>query len=429
MWLVHEGTPQDDLAQDLAVDASGDLLTASVEGVDGLQSHQPSDDTVRLVLTRRSPDGANRWVKTFEVRVPATPPTLRADIRVRLAADGAGNLLMAGNVHGTVDLGSGPLHDTAFLAKLDSTGTLQWVSTPQGAAVTFVDVAVDAGGQARVAFNTSGGVDFGGARASRPGVVAYTPDGHATATVMVGQPDRGDAGVALTTVALDASGRAIVAGNSQGPVHFGAQSTVAQKEGSPFVAVYDASGTLAWVRVLQSARGTVDSVGVSAAGEVLAAGAFLGGISWGDAHLSGPPPRLSAFVLAVGADGTEHWAHSLGSDVQVGALAVRPTGEATVAGFTYSMLENGAASQDGLGAAQLFTLGYDATGQSLASRLYLAEPPIARGELFGLEAVPAMAVLADGDAVLFGHSDRDTDFGTGHQTPARSDVFLLRVKH
>ena len=73
-------------------------------------------------------------------------------------------------------------------------------------------------------------------------------------------------------------------------------------------------------------------------------------------------------------------------------------------------------------------LRYDATGASVATRLFLSDPPEPRGELVGLEAMPSVAVLPGGDAVLFGHTDRDSDFGPGRRSAARGDVFLLRVK-
>jgi len=70
---------------------------------------------------------------------------------------------------------------------------------------------------------------------------------------------------------------------------------------------------------------------------------------------------------------------------------------------------------------------YWADGASLGLRLYLSDPPRARGELFGVEDIPFVGLMPNGDAILYGHTDRTSDFGTGRQTPARSDTFLLRM--
>ncbi|WP_147443512.1 hypothetical protein [Corallococcus sicarius] len=110
-------------------------------------------------------------------------------------------------------------------------------------------------------------------------------------------------------------------------------------------------------------------------------------------------------------------------------MAVHASGEVLTVGYTYSWLENGTTNQDGLGSAQLFTQRFDAAGQPLVARLFLGVAPEARGELYGVEAVPAVALMPDGDAVLYGHTDRVTDFGVDKLRPLRGDIFLLRVKY
>jgi hypothetical protein len=104
------------------------------------------------------------------------------------------------------------------------------------------------------------------------------------------------------------------------------------------------------------------------------------------------------------------------------------TGEVVVGGFTYNRIEDGTAGSDGMGSSQPVELRYDASGASVATRLFLSDPPQPRGELVGLEAMPSVAILPGGDVLLFGHTDRDSDFGYGRRAAERGDVFLLRVK-
>jgi hypothetical protein len=428
LWEAREGTPQDDLALDAAVDASGDIFTAAVHGIDDLDTRNRSDDKVSLVLTRRSADGETRWQRTFEVRAPETPAELHADVRAQVAVDPAGGLYLAGNVEGLLDFETRELGNGAFVARLDANGTLVWASTPSGNGLTVADLAVDAQGRALVAFNSPGGADFGGGtHGSGAVVVTYSADGRAEHSLSIGRPEGQEDAVELTTLAADGRGRMAVGGRYVGAVRFGNQRVASTRDGSPFFALYS-DGALTWARALQHARGSVTAVGLDGQGEVVATGPFLGTVDWAGKKLQGHPYRYSPFLLSTQSGGQERWGRNLGDGLQVGALAVDSAGEVVVGGFTYNRIEDGAASSDGMGSSQPVALRYDATGAVVATRMFLSDPPQPRGELAGLEAMPTVAVLPGGDALLFGHTDRDSDFGPGRRFAARGDIFLLRLK-
>ncbi|NBD10114.1 hypothetical protein GTY96_14150 [Corallococcus sp. c25j21] len=427
LWLAKEGTAQDDLALDLAVDPTGDLFTAAAYGYDDLGARVPTDDGVQLVLTRRSGAGQTLWTHAYDVRVDPTPVDLRADVHARVAADGTGALLVAGNLQGTTDLGTGKLGDGAFVAKLSADGVTLWANRVPGE-LTVTDVAADAQGRLYVAYTAPGTVDLGGEVKGAPGGVAvFAADGTPVLAIAVGSAESDGAAVEPLSLATGADGGVVVAGRFLGTVRFGTTAVQGSSEGSPFVAQYRATGELDWVKVRPSVKGRVRDVSRDAAGDVVLGGDFQGGFAWAGASLKGAATP-SAFVAVAAADGTERWAHELGVDASVQGVALQDSGEVLAVGYTYSWLENGTTGQDGLGSAQLFTQRFDPTGQPLASRLFLAAPPEARGELYGLEAVPAVALLPDGDAVLYGDSDRVTDFGVDKLTPQRADIFLLRVK-
>jgi len=428
LWLAREGTPQDDLALDATVEVSGDILTAAVHGIDDLHTRAPSDDRVRLVLTRRAPEGETRWQRSFEVRAPETPAELRADVRAHIAADPMGGFFLAGNVEGLLDFETRELGGGAFVARLDANGNLLWASTPRGEGLTVVDLTVDAQGRALVAVNTSGPADFGGATlGTGAGVVTYSLEGTAERTVRIGRPEGAEDRVELTTVAVDGRGRMAVGGRYVGAVRFGGARVESTRDGSPFLALYE-EGALTWVKPLHHARGSVQAVGVDGQGAVVATGPFLGTVDWAGKKLQGHPYRSSPFLIAVRPGGEERWGRTLGDGLQVGSLAVEPGGGVVLGGFTYNRIEDGTAGADGLGSSQPVALRYDVTGASQATRLFLSDPPTPRGELVGLEAIPTVAVLPGGDALLFGHTDRESDLGTGRRSAARGDVFLLRLK-
>ncbi|WP_426755373.1 hypothetical protein [Myxococcus sp. Y35] len=427
LWLRFEGTPQDDLALDAAVDASGDILTLSLQDMDDLDSLQPTDDRAKLVLTRRSPTGETRWQKPFDVRALATPPELRAFVQGRVAADPAGGIVLAGTAEGIVDFVTHKLGDGPFIVRMDADGNVLWANPLGGAGLTVADLAVDAQGRTWVAVNAPGATDFGnGETGSGAMVVTYSREGMAEAVLRVGEP-QGGGRVELTTMALDDAGRMAVGGRYEGAVRFGSQQASAAQEGSPFIAFYQQGG-LTWTKALGQASGTVRDVGLDGEGTVVATGPFLGTVRWGDAQVPGHAFRETAFVVSAKAAGEETWAKGLGDGLQVDSLVLEPSGEMVLAGFTYNRIENGVSGQDGLGSAQPVALRYDAAGGWLHTQMYLSDPPQPRGELYGLEAIPYAGLLPDGDVVLFGHTDRQTDFGTGRQSTSRGDVFLLRMK-
>ncbi|MCY1019333.1 hypothetical protein [Pyxidicoccus sp. MSG2] len=415
LWVAREGTPQDDLALDAAVDASGDIFTVAIHGIDDLETRTRTDDRVSLVLTRRSADGETRWQRTFEVRSPETPAELHADVRAHVAVDPAGGFFLAGNVTGLLDFETRELGDGAFVARLDANGNLVW-ATPAGTGLTVADLAVDAQGRALVAFNDSGAV-----------VVTYSADGKAEHSLSIGRPEGKEDSVELTTLAVDGRGRMAVGGRYVGAVRIGNQRVESTRDGSPFLALYS-DGALTWAKALQHARGSVTAVGLDGQGAVVATGSFLGTVDWASKKLQGHPYRYSPFLISTQSGGQERWSRNLGDGLQVGSLAVDTTGEVVVGGFTYNRIEDGAASSDGMGSSQPVALRYDATGAVVATRLFLSDPPRPRGELAGLEAMPTVAVLPGGDAILFGHTDRESDFGPGRRPAARADIFLLRLK-
>ncbi|MFP2934058.1 hypothetical protein ACLESO_54820, partial [Pyxidicoccus sp. 3LG] len=244
----------------------------------------------------------------------------------------------------------------------------------------------------------------------------------------VGRPEGEEDLVELTALAVDGRGQLAVGGRYVGSVRFGNRRVDSTRDGSPFLALYGEDGALTWARALSHAQGTVRDVGMDGQGTVVATGPYLGTVDWAGVKHPGHPYRSSPFLISAGADGTELWGRNLGDGLQASTLAVEPSGELVLGGFTYNRIENGAATSDGLGSAQPVALRYGADGGARATRLFLSDPPVPRGELYGLEAIPTVAVLPDGDALLFGHTDRESDFGTGRREAARGDVFLLRLK-
>jgi hypothetical protein len=113
-------------------------------------------------VTKLTQDGDYLWARLFDTS-PVVAPT-------SITTDGVGDVLVTASYQGTVDFGCGPLTgggpQGAFVAELDSDGATMWAkqfvggSAASGPAAGW-GAAVDAMGDAYVAGDFSGSIDFG----------------------------------------------------------------------------------------------------------------------------------------------------------------------------------------------------------------------------------------------------------------------------
>jgi hypothetical protein len=112
------------------------------------------------------------------------------------------------------------------------------------------------------------------------------------------------------TIALDAAGRFVLAGNSVSPtVDFGA-GPVAKGAGTLFVAVIARDGTPALARRYDSGVGAITDVAIAADGDILLTGTYNAPTSFGAALT--PIGEEDAFVARLDPEGTPRWARTLG---------------------------------------------------------------------------------------------------------------------
>lgn len=109
-----------------------------------------------------SPDGGTRWARGFGTAYVATAAAV--------AVDGAGDVLVAGDFDGMLDVGAGPMNSSgppvagrraAWVAKLAPDGHALWSNALAGAqSVHASDIAVDGVGNVFVAGGFSKTLDI-----------------------------------------------------------------------------------------------------------------------------------------------------------------------------------------------------------------------------------------------------------------------------
>lgn len=285
------------LSQPKPSDLGGGPVTAGPQGA--------------AILVRLGPDGAFRWGKVYS-------PTLIA-YGLGAAFDPQGNALMTGAFSGIIDFGDGPLTTSqeferdVFVAKVDADGKTLWSKS-------------------------------------------FPSAGLAEPQLQGGR-----------TIAADADGNVIVAGELQGTVSFGGPPLTG---GTPtmaagFVAKFDPNGNHLWSR----RAGVSACASLDAAGNVLVAGNFDGGFDLGE----GPIGDLSqgAYVVKLNAKGAVLLAKTLPGWLAGWpnrSFAVGPSGDFAIAPWFNGSIDLGTGPLTSTGNASAIAK-FDAVGHAIWARV------------------------------------------------------------
>jgi hypothetical protein len=262
-WSATAGGANNDIAYDLAIDASGNVLVAGYYngavnfGMGALPTGGNEDV---FVAKYNGSSGALMWARGYA-------STTGFDSARGVTVDGAGNVYVAGNLAGAVDFGAGAIGGpgAGFILSLDSSGTYAWAKAMTN--TIGWHLAYDAGtSQVVIAARASaGGTDVGdGPVAAVYGgtddtmVVAFSANGTMAWHREFGG-DLSDIGLGITT---DGTGNVYVIGLG-GTDLAGAGSVVAGNGNQDVqVVAFDATHTARWGKMY---GGTVQDRGYGVA--------------------------------------------------------------------------------------------------------------------------------------------------------------------
>lgn len=326
LWTRQFGTNGDDIAYTVAVGSSGDVLVAgtTLGNLEG-NSAGTSDAFVR----KYDSNGNVLWTRQFG--------TFTIDDALSVAVDNSGNALVAGGTRGDLE-GTNVGFVDAYVRKYDAGGNVLWTrqfgsgaSLPLG--VTGIDfisaVATDNAGNVLVAGQTEGQVGSSILGQSDAFVRKYDTAGNELWTQQFGTTTADFA----TAVAIDSSNNITVGGHTSGDLE-GKNAGVTDL----FVRRFDASGNV--LSTVQFGTGLEDrlyDVAVDSSDNVLVAGETRGDFLGTD--VSG----IDAFTRKYNAAGSEVWTLQFGGeqDDKAEGVAVDNSGNVLVVGTTTSKLEDG----------------------------------------------------------------------------------------
>jgi hypothetical protein len=262
-WATRYGGLGKEFVDGVAVDLSGNLLAAGYTiklNDDGTSTYS------NVQIAKFSPTGSSLWLK----QLGNSTGTSGGEAAHAIAADAAGNIIVAGQFRGTVDFdpGSGTRYvtttatESGFVLKLTPAGGFTWVSPflgkSAGAKADCKDLALDASGNIVVGGYYRGPVDFDPGKktlllpsysdTSGGGFIAkLTSAGALSWAQPVGY---GGGYAALEDLTLDAAGNVYVTGTFQGQVDFNpaAATNYLRSNGATdvFVAKFSSAGIYAW---------------------------------------------------------------------------------------------------------------------------------------------------------------------------------------
>jgi hypothetical protein len=282
VWSKHFGHPSGlQVASGVAVDSAGTVfMTGTFSGPVDFGGGAIAAGGQGIFLVHLDTAGNHLWSKPFGGGL--------ADSGASVAVDQSGNVIVTGGFWGTADFGGGALTSAGksdlFIAAFSGTGSYRWSKRfgSQGYDAGS-SVAADGAGNVVVAGSFSGTADFGGGALTSKGgldiiLAKFDTTGNHVWSRRYGDAlDQTGAGVAV-----DGAGSVLVTGALAGEVNFGGGPLASAGGSDVFLAKLDPLAVHQWSHRFGNA-GNQAGVGVCAglAGDVVATGYFGGTSDFG----------------------------------------------------------------------------------------------------------------------------------------------------
>jgi uncharacterized delta-60 repeat protein len=385
-------------AYGVSVDASGNSYAVGYTTGDlGGNTLTGSQD---FFVVKYNSSGTQQWLRLMGA---ASSTTLANGCVV----DASGNSFVVGATSGALNGNSQTGDYDFFIAKYNSSGTLQWLRQ-LGAASTSSQgygVSVDSSGNTYLAGHTSGGLNGNSLTGFNDFFVAkYNASGTLQWVRQMGRASSDSYGKG---VGVDASGNSFVAGYTTGGLNGNSQTGT----NDFFVAKYNTSGTLQWLNQTGLASKTILAFGISAnaSGQSFVAGYTNGGLN-GNTQAGGN----DLFIAKYSSAGALQWLKQKGASTQetrANAVALDTSGNSYVGGYTAGSLNGNALT----GAKDFFIDKYSSSGALQWSRQL--------GAASVDSAIMGLAVDASGNIYGAGYT-----FGglNGNSITGLEDIFVVK---
>ena len=365
-WVNTYAGSLNDQGQNIAVDSSGNsYITGYFQGtIDFGEGDVTSAGNNDIFVLKLNSSGTFQWVQTYGGS--------ENDSVYDLTIDSSNNIIVAGIFRGTVDFGSGNIVSSggidAFVLKLNSSGTFQWVQTYGGTSSEFAySVDVDSSDNLYISGEYSNTVDFGGgAETAEAGhcdifVLKLNSSGTFQWVETLGSFGN-DRALHITA---DSSGNSYTTGEFTSTTNFG-EGNVANNGGFDiFVLKLNSSGTFQWV---QTYGGTSNDRGqniqLDSSNNPIIVGQFQETTDFGSGNITSSG-STDIFVLKLNSSGTFQWVQTYGDstgDSGTG-VAVDSSDNILISGYFQGTVDFGGGDVTSIGGNDIFVLKLNSSGQ------------------------------------------------------------------
>lgn len=273
-------------AAGVAIDSSDNIyITGTSQGANLFGKNATSGTTDDIFVAKLNSSGVIQWVY-------AAGGTGR-DRGRKIALDSSGNIYVTGYYWSTVDFGGGNVTSNgnwdAFLLKLDSSGTFQWVKS-YGSNYNDLgrDVAIDSNDNIYMLGNYRYTVDFGGGdeinnNNSDIFLVKFNSSGVFQWVYTAGASEADDS----RALALDSNDNLYITGSFRDTVNFGGGNITAANLDDLFILKLNSSG--AYQNIYTSNIFTTQKgkgLAVDSSGNIYATGTFSGTVDFGGGNIT-----------------------------------------------------------------------------------------------------------------------------------------------
>ncbi len=435
IWSLGFGSVGGDFARSIAVDGDDNVLFGGdsygvIDFGDGPLAPAVDSGSSDVVVAKWSPEGKLLWASRFG---DAAKQQVSG-----VAADSAGNVVVAGAFSGSIDFGGGPLTsaggDDLYVAKLDPSGKHLWSKSFNGGGdETAYRLAVSADDHIYLGGQFKGTITFGGGSLTSAGssdiyLVKLDPTGKYVWNKSYGGAT-GDHYIG--EIAPAPNGDVVISGMFTEAIDFGGGSLMSAGLYDVFVARVDTFGDPVWSKSFGSIN---DQKGggahVDAGGNVLLTGQFEGSLDFGGDVLVAEKvdfSRPDIFVAKLDAGGSHLWSKRFGdAEAQYGAeIRADSAGNVVLVGGFEGSIDFGGealtAAMVDLNVPDIFVAKFDPAGAHLWSRRYGDEAN---------QGVSALAIDSGQNILLTGDNAGTFDFGGDplNATTGDDSVFVAKLK-
>lgn len=366
-------------AAGVAIDSSDNIyITGTSQGANLFGKNVTSGTTDDIFVAKLNSSGVVQWVYT-------AGGTGR-DRGRKIALDSAGNIYVTGYYWSTVDFGGGNVTSNgnwdAFLLKLNSSGTFQWVKSYGSNSGNDLgrDVAIDSNDNIYMLGNYRGTVDFGGGNESVTGdspgnpdifLVKFNSSGVFQWVYTAGGSGQDDS----RALSLDSSGNPYITGSFRDTVNFGGGNITAANTDDLFILKLNSSG--AYQNIYTSNISTAQKgkgISVDSSGNIYATGTFTGTVDFGGGNVT--TSEMDIYLLKLNSSFTFQWVKRFAVDNGSAGLALGLAATVDEDGNIYSVgqigntYNLGGASVIGGDQNDAYIVKYDSSGSFQWSKTF-----------------------------------------------------------